>query len=331
MSTLAPDDASPDQGDQPEGLLTVLIALGANALIAVAKSVAAFLTGSASMVAEAAHSWADAGNEVFLLVAERRSARPRDASHPTGYGREAYVWSMVAAFGLFTAGSILSVTHGINDLRHPGEGEADYLVAYIVLAVSFVLEGVSFTQAVRQARASAKKAGLRPMKFVLRTSQTTLRAVFFEDAAALIGLLLAAAGIWLHQVTGNAAYDAVGSILVGVVLGVVALILIVRNGQFLIGEAVEPELRDDALRAMLASPEIDRVTYLHMEYVGPSKVYLVAAVDLAADEAESIVAGHLQQIEDRLEQASFIERARLSLSAPGEEALVPGSTEPDRD
>ncbi|GAB3622389.1 cation transporter [Mariniluteicoccus endophyticus] len=325
MSTAAPTGGAAPAGatPEPEGLLTVLIALGANALISVAKSVAAFLTGSASMVAEAAHSWADTGNEVLLLVAERRSGKPRDASHPMGYGREAYVWSMVAAFGLFIAGSILSITHGISALRHPGAEESDYLVAYVVLAISFVLEGVSFAQATRQARTAARRAGLRPLRFVLRTSETTLRAVFFEDAAALVGIAFAAGGIYLHQVTGNAAYDAVGSILVGVLLGGVAVILIVRNGQFLIGEAVEPELRQQALRAMLESPEIDRITYLHMEYVGPSKVYLVASVDLAEDHTEHVVAEHLQAIEDRLEQHAFVERARLSLAAPGEESLLP--------
>lgn len=315
---------------EPGGLLTVLIALAANTLIAIAKSVAAFFTGSASMVAEAAHSWADTGNEVFLLVAERRSDKPRDASHPMGYGREAYVWSMVAAYGLFTAGSILSITHGINALRHPEEGEADYGVAYAVLAISFVLEGISFFQAVRQTRSSARKAGLRPFRFVLLTSETTLRAVFFEDAAALLGLIFAGAGVWLHQVTGNGFWDAAGSIMVGVLLGVVAVILIVRNGQFLVGEAVEPYLRDRALRELLATPQIDRVTYLHLEFVGPSRVYLVAAVDLADDEVESVVAQHLQDLEHHLEEAVFVERARLTLSAPGAPSLEPTSPDPTR-
>ncbi|NNG19910.1 cation diffusion facilitator family transporter [Naumannella sp. ID2617S] len=314
---------------EPEGLLTVIIALVANALIAVAKSIVAMITGSASMVAEAAHSWADTGNEVLLLIAERRSVKPRDESHPLGYGREAYVWSMVAAFGLFTAGSILSITHGISQLSVPGEDEVDYRWAYIVLAISFVLEGISFTQAVRQTRSSARAAGMRSMKFVLQTSETTLRAVFFEDFAALIGLLIAGAGIGLHQLTGNEVFDAVGSILVGVLLGVVALILIVRAGQFLVGQTVDQRMHDRALRALLARPDIDRVTYLWLEYVGPSRLYLVAAVDLSRDDTESVLQGRMQAIEDELERVDFVERARLTLSAPDEPGLAPTDPDPD--
>lgn len=318
-----PEEPTPAGGG--ESLLTVVIALVANALIAVAKSVAAALSGSASMVAEAAHSWADTGNEVLLLVAERRSGRPADARRPLGYGREAFVWAMIAAFGLFTAGSILSITHGISQLGAQEEA-GDYTLSYLVLGIAFVLESISFTQAVRQTRASARALQLRPMRYILDTSQTTLRAVFFEDAAALLGILLAAGGLVLHQVTGDAVYDALGSILVGVLLGVVALLLIVRNGQFLVGQSVSPRTREIAVRALLESPEVDRVTFLHMEYVGPARIFLVASVDLTLDDRESVLQGRLQEIEDRLGAHPAIERAVLSLSAPGEEALSLGPT-----
>lgn len=321
-ATSATSGDGPPGADEPggstggESILTVVIALVANALIATAKTVAAMVSGSASMVAEATHSWADTGNEVFLLVAERRSTKAADDTHPLGYGRAAYVWSMIAAFGLFVAGSILSITHGISELGAEGEG-SDYLLSYIVLAIAFVLEGASFVQALRQTRASAAKLQLQPMRYILDTSQTTLRAVFFEDAAALLGILLAASGLALHEITGNAVYDAIGSILVGVLLGVVALLLIQRNIEFLVGQQVSADVRGQVLAALYDNPEIDSVTFLHLEYVGPSKLLLIAAVDLAFDDVESALQPRIQAIEDRLEQRPFIARAFLTLSAPG--------------
>src|SRR5215468_1086502 len=216
-----------------ESFTTVLVALGANVLIAVAKSAAAAVTGSASLVAEAAHSWADTGNEIFLLIADRRSRRPPDRAHPFGHGREVYVWSLFAALGLFVAGAVVSVTHGIQELIHP-EAANHFLVGYVVLAVSFVLEGISFLRSVRQARPTAELLEEDLIGGVLATSDPTLRAVFAEDAAALIGLIVAAIALGAHQVTGSSTPDAVGSILVGVLLAAVATVLIDRNRQFLV-------------------------------------------------------------------------------------------------
>ena len=247
-----------------DSLLTVLVALVANGLIAVAKSVAGIVTGSASMVAEAAHSWADTGNEVFLLLAERRGARPRDAEHPRGYGRATYIWSLVAAFGLFSAGSVVSIWHGITELTGEAE-ETSFTINYIVLGIAFVLEGISFIQATRQVRGQARSWGLGSLHFVSKTSNPTLRAVFFEDFSALTGLLLAGAGVGLHQLTGNPLYDAVGSIAVGILLGFVAVFLMRRNMDYLMGEQLSPALRARVLGALLAHHDIDRVTYLHVE------------------------------------------------------------------
>src|SRR4029453_11480389 len=141
-------------GAGASSLGTGLIALAANLLGAVAKSAAALVTGSASMLAEAAHSWADSGNEVFLLIANRRSLRPPDRVHPLGHGREAYLWSLFAALGLFVAGAAVSVTHGVQQLLRP-QPATDFVVGYVVLGISFVLEGVSFLRSIRQARAEA--------------------------------------------------------------------------------------------------------------------------------------------------------------------------------
>jgi len=312
--------------DGGESLVTVVVALAANALIAVAKSVAAALTGSASMVAEAAHSWADTGNEVFLLVAVRQGARPRDAAHPRGYGRDSYIWSLFAAVGLFTAGSVVSIWHGASQLGSDG-GHENYLVNYVVLAIAFVLEGLSFRQAVGQTRGEAASSGLRPLSFINRTSNPTLRAVVLEDFVALVGILLAAGGIGLHQLTGNAVWDALGSIAVGLLLGVAAVFLINRNRQFLVGQAVSPELRDRALRALLERSEVERVTYLHLEYVGASRCFLVAAVDLTGEDAEPLLAVRLRRLEAKIETRDFIEDAVLTLSTPDEVSLEPQGLE----
>src|SRR6201996_6615363 len=306
--------------DTSESLTTVLVALGANVLIAVAKSAAALVTGSASLVAEAAHSWADSGNEIFLLIANRRARRPPDHAHPFGHGREAYVWSLFAALGLFVAGAAVSVTRGVQELIHPEPAE-HFLVGYVVLAVSFVLEGISFLQSVRQARAEAESLQRDLIEHVIATSDPTLRAVFAEDSAALIGLVIAAAGLAAHQLTGSPVPDAIGSILVGVLLGVVAVVLINRNLRFLVGQEVDPRVRAATIAALLAAPEVARVTYLRLEIVGPRMVSVVGDVDLTGDDAESHVAVRLRALEAKISASPAVAGAVLSLSAPDEPAL----------
>src|ERR1700719_3902474 len=303
-----------------ESLITVLVAFGANLLIAVAKSAAAVVTGSASLTAEAAHSWADCGNEIFLLIANRRARRPPDRAHPFGHGREAHVWSLFAALGLFVAGGAVSVTHGITELIHPGPAER-FVVGYVVLAVSFVLEGISFLQSVRQARSEAKPFQRDLIEHVIVTSDPTLRAVFAEDFAALTGLVIAAAGLAAHQLTGSAVPDATGSILVGLLLGVVAVVLINRNLRFLVGEEADPRIRSAVLRALLEMPEVARVTYLRLEIVGPRMVFVTGDVDLTGDDTESHVAVRLRALEAKFCASPAVAGAVLSLSAPDEPTL----------
>ena len=301
--------------------LTVVLAFFANLVVAIAKTIAALLTGSASITAEAAHSWADAGNEVFLLIADRRGAIERDAHHPLGYGRETYFWSTIAAFGLFTVGAVVSVGHGIQELS-AHESTRDAWVAYLVLGISAVFEGLSFSQALRQARAGARERGRGTLDHVLASSDTTLRAVFAEDSAALIGLVIAFFGVLLHQLTGNPVFDAVGSILIGVLLGVVAIVLIERNRRFVVGQDANAELTNAILAEILHSDQIDRVTYLHLEFVGPGRIYLVAAVDLVGNDNESHLAVRLKGVEETIEANEHIERAVLTLSLPNDESLT---------
>jgi len=302
-------------------LTTILVAFAANLLVAVAKTVAAVVTGSASILAEAAHSWADTGNEIFLVVADRRSRRPRDRRHPFGFGREAYVWSLLAALGLFVAGAAVSVTHGVQELIHP-EPATNFVVGYVVLAVSFVLEGISFLRSVRQARPAAEFLERDLIGGVLATSDPTLRAVFAEDSAALIGLVIAAVGLGAHQVTGSSTPDAIGSILVGLLLAAVATVLINRNRQFLIGEEASPNVRAATIEALLAEPEVARVTYLRLEIVGPRLVSVVGDVDLTGDDTESNLAVRLRALEAKIDASPAVAGVVLSLSAPDEPSLT---------
>lgn len=302
-----------------ESTRTVLIAFGANLLVAGAKSVAALISGSASMVAEAAHSWADTGNQVFLLIANRRSAHPADRRRPMGYGREAYVWSLLAAVGLFVMGAAVSIWHGITQLIDGSGNDEDYLVAYVVLAIAFLFEGTSLMQAVRQLRGEADEFDSDLLEFALATSDPTTRAVFAEDSAALIGIVIATAGIGLHQITGIAAFDAIGSILVGVLLGVIAVILIDRNRRFLTGESGSVALHDAAVATLQELPDVERVRFLRLEFIGPKQIFLVASVDLVGDEAESSIARRLRAAEREIERNPYVADALLTVADPDSE------------
>jgi cation diffusion facilitator family transporter len=317
--TLAASGAEVEAAES-ESTTTVVVAFFANLLIAVSKTVVAVFSGSASMVAESAHSWADTGNQVLLLVADRRSRHPADEQHPYGYGREAYVWSMLAALGLFTAGAVVSVWNGVSALLRE-EAETSYLWAWIVLAIAFVFEGTSFLQAFRQTRREAKHLDVELFEHALNTSDPTLRAVFAEDSAALSGIVIAALGIGLSQLTGSPVFDAIGSIAVGLLLGVVAIVLINQNRRYLTGMESNERLRTAAIDKVKSMPQVDKVSYLRLEYVGPRQVLLMTRVDFAGDDPEPDVARSLRKLEKALEEDPNIAEAVITLSTPDEPGL----------
>ena len=311
----------PGGSGAPESIVTVLVAFAINILIAVAKSVAAAVTGSASMLAEAAHSWADAGNEVFLLVADRRSRRParrRPPVRPWPGG----VRVVAARRGRAVRGRRRDLGRTRHPGAHPPEPASNFAVGYVVLGISFVLEAISFLQSLRQARPEAEAMQRDLIEHVLVTSDPTLRAVFFEDTAALIGLVIATAGLAAHELTGSAIPDAIGSILIGVLLGLVAIDLINRNRRFLIGQEADPRVRAAAIQALTAEPEVARVTYLRLEIVGPRKVSVIGYVNLTGDDNESQLARRLRALEAKISQSPAVAGAVLSLSSPDEPTIT---------
>jgi len=211
-------------------------------------------------------------------------------------------------------------SRAVQELIHP-EPAGRFAIGYGVLAVSFVLEGISFLQSVRQARSEAGPLQRDLIEHVMVTSDPTLRAVFAEDSAALAGLVIAAAGLAARQLTGSAVPDATGSILVGLLLGVVAVVLINRNLRFLVGEEADPRIRSAVLRALLEMPEVARVTYLRLEVTGPRMVFVTGDVDLTGDDTESHLAVRLRALEAKFCASPAVAGAVLSLSAPDEPAL----------
>jgi cation diffusion facilitator family transporter len=281
-----------------ERTITVLVAGAANLVIALAKAVTGVISGSAAMQAEAAHSVADTVTEVFLFVAARRGARGPDARHPFGHGRETYVWAFLAALATFVAGAGFSIAQGVHTLTHGEPPETvGVLASYAVLAFAFLVEAVSLSRGLGQARRIAASLRLSPRAYLQLTTDTTVKAVVFEDIAALIGLVLAAAGLGLRQLTGHTAWDGLASIAVGVLLVFTAGSLARANLSLLIGRAARPQL-EAALRGDLESlPGVVTVPLFAAVVIGPGNLLVAAKVHFdgaysandiehAADEAE---------------------------------------------
>ncbi|MEV3911868.1 cation diffusion facilitator family transporter [Streptomyces canus] len=253
--------------------VTVLVALAANLVIAVAKAVGGLLAGSPALLSEAAHSVADSLNEVFLLAALRRSRRPADRRHPFGYGKERFFWSLIAAVGIFVMGGCFSVFQGIEALRNGAEEKlSGYVAGLIVLGVAFIAEGISLVRALHQVhRQGGAAQGMR---------DPTLRTVVAEDGTAVLGVTLAMAGMALHMVTGQVVWEASASLAIGVLLVYVAYRLGREAKGQLIGEAADPEVAA-RIRALLdAQPEIDSVEALFTMKMGLDSVLVAARVDL---------------------------------------------------
>jgi cation diffusion facilitator family transporter len=262
-----------------ESTLTVLVAMGANAGIGVLKLVAGLFTGSAAMFAEAAHSVADTVTEVLLLTALKRSDRRPDREHPFGYGKERFFWALIAAVSIFVSGAVFAAYEGISTMLGEGEEQTLAWVAYAVLGVSFLLEGTSWVQAVRQLRTEARKDDVSPLQWLRQTDDPTVKTVFFEDSAALIGLLLALLGVGLHQLTGSAFWDGLASVLIAVLLSGVAYILGGTNKGLLIGRQADRRTVYQLRDALADRVEVEQVVDLLTMMVGTDQILLCARLD----------------------------------------------------
>ena len=234
----------------------ILYAFLANAGIAVAKTWAASVTGSGSMLAEAIHSYADTGNQVLLFLGLKQSTRPADELHPLGYGKLSYFWSFIVAILLFSAGGLFSVYEGLHKLQHP-EPLSQLWIAILVLGFAIVLEGFSLLGCLREIR---KIRGDRPfLDWLKHTSNSALVVVLGEDIAALLGLLLAIGFLTLAGITGNPIYDAVGSMCIGVILIVISVFLSLRVRSLLVGQSADPVIQDLIASIIADDPDVEYV------------------------------------------------------------------------
>ncbi|MEU8527927.1 MULTISPECIES: cation diffusion facilitator family transporter [Streptomyces] len=288
--------------ENEESTFTVIVAAAANLGIAAAKAVAGVISGSSAMLSEAAHSVADTVTEVMLLTALKRSAKPVDEDHPMGYARERYVWALLASVATFVGGAVFSVYDGIHTLVH-GEELGDPLISYIVLAVAFVLEGLSLRTAVRQVQGEAERADASFGRYLRRTPDTTVKAVVMEDSAALAGLMLAAGGLLGVEITGDSVWDGVASILIGLLLVYVAWVLGRSNTELLVGRPLPKPMREAIRAEILSVPHVVGVVELTTLIQGPDEFLIAAKVDFrdvsSAGQVEWACEEAEQQIRER--------------------------------
>jgi cation diffusion facilitator family transporter len=310
------------------GTKAIIAAFLANTGIALTKFIAWFFSGSASMLAEAVHSVADAGNQLLLIFGGRQARKEADKEHPFGYGRERYVYAFVVSIILFSVGGVFSIYEGIDKLQHPHELEVWWL-PMLVLSVAIVLESFSLRTAVKESNHVRGK--LSWIQFVRRAKAPELPVVLLEDVAALFGLVFAFIGVGLTVITGDSVFDAIGTLFIGTLLIVVAIVLGIETKSLLVGEGATDADYDKIVKAILAGPEADRIIHMKTLYLGPDELLVAAKVGFHADQRLIEVSTAVNVIEQRVREA--VPAARViyiepdvyvdpNLSAPPTDAIV---------
>ncbi|MGH9156524.1 MAG: cation diffusion facilitator family transporter [Acidimicrobiales bacterium] len=289
----------------------IVAAFFANLGIAVAKLVGFALTGAASMLAESVHSLADSTNQGLLLLGGSKARRPATPEHPFGYGRERYFWAFVVALVIFSLGSMFALFEGEEKLRKPHELESAP-IAVVILAVAIVFEALSLRTAVREGRHAKGKSSW--WAFIRRSKEPELPVVLLEDMGALLGLVLALAGIGLAELTANPRFDALGSVAIGVLLGVIAITLVVEMKSLLIGESASPGVIAAIRKAMESSPDVRRVIHMRTLHLGPDELLVGAKIDFGT----TLTAVDLSTAIDRVEASvrSAAPQARVMFIEP---------------
>jgi cation diffusion facilitator family transporter len=285
-------------------------ALVANFLIAISKFVAGFVSGSSAMLAEGAHSVADTVNQVFLLISLPLSQRSPDPEHPFGYGQERFFWSFIVAVGLFIAGAVFSFYEGVTKITGEAEGQGSYLIGYIVLGAAFVFESAALVVTIRELKKAAKERDRSFWGHFKSTRNTTMKVPLYEDVAALVGLVIAAAGLFVTQLSGNTLYDGIASIGIGVVLSVVAFQLGADSRTLLIGAAAPQEDRQRVHETIAAFKEVNEILRLLTMHLGPNAVLVNAEIHvvdgLNTDQIEELIEQITRAIREEVPEADHI-------------------------
>ena len=288
------------------GNRAIIAAFLANMGIALSKFAAWFFSGSASMLAEAIHSVADSGNQLLLLLGGRQSRRAADAEHPFGYGRERYVYAFVVSIILFSVGGLCSIYEGVDKLTHPHELENVWLPV-LVLFIAIGLESYSLRTAIHESNLVRTK-GQSWVSFVRHAKAPELPVVLLEDVAALTGLVFALFGVGMSWLTGNPVYDAIGTLMIGTLLILVAVTLGIETKSLLVGEGATRADRDRIVTAIEGGDEIERLIHLKTLYLGPDELMVAGKLGFASDKTLGEVAADIDAIEARIRDVVPIAR-----------------------
>ena len=294
------------------GTRTIVTALIANFTIAIAKFFGFVITSSSAMLAEAVHSLADTSNQALLLLGKKRSKKSPSAERPFGFGRERFFWAFVVSLVLFSLGSMYAVYEGIEKIRHPHEIESLWW-ALAILLFAMVMEAYAFQTAVKESR--LYKGGHSWKSFIRRSRIPELPVVLLEDFGALMGLVFAFVCVLIADVTGNAVWDGIGTLSIGILLGLIAIILAIETKSLLIGEGALPEQSMRIENAITSAPEVSSLIDMRTEYLGPETLLVAAKIEFSEKSSSPDISNDVDNIEKRIREVEPL--AKIIYLEPG--------------